>query len=106
MLSIGDNAFLACFNLKKVVFPPNLKEIHDFAFYDCVKLTSLRNTHSLTYVGKQAFNKTSITCGYLLENPKRYLYRDSISCPGFTYLNQKKQRFNQYGGLMFAMYYL
>ncbi|MBQ7226997.1 MAG: leucine-rich repeat protein, partial [Clostridia bacterium] len=64
---IGAGAFSDCFNLSSITIPEGIKTIQPFAFYFCVKLSSVELPNSVTHIGKEAFsacsNLTSITLG-------------------------------------------
>ena len=53
--SIGDNAFLACVNLKNVEFQPGIVSIGSYAFCSCSSLVELELKSGLKSIGTAAF---------------------------------------------------
>ncbi len=53
--SIGDHAFMECYNLKSVAIPSGLTTIGDYAFEYCTKLETITIPDSVTCVGDFAF---------------------------------------------------
>ena len=54
--SIGDKAFIICFDLTSVTIPENVFSIGQEAFEDCYRLTSITIPESVTWIGEQAFS--------------------------------------------------
>lgn len=66
---IGENAFLGCKNVKKVVFGSNVTQIGKNSFYKCGKLNTIQfKTGSVKKIGKNAFK--GIQKKYTLKCPK------------------------------------
>jgi len=60
--TIGEYAFKdARDSLKKVVLPSTIKEIKDYAFYECTKLSEINFPESLETIGYSVFYKTALT---------------------------------------------
>ena len=55
LTSIGDNAFLACVNLKNVEFHPGIVSIGSYAFGSCCNLAELELKSGLKSIGTAAF---------------------------------------------------
>ena len=65
--SIGDYAFDDCIGLTSVTIPNSVTSIGDYAFYGCSSLTSVTIPNSVTSIGDYAFYNcsglTSVTIG-------------------------------------------
>jgi len=60
--SIGDDAFLDCYNLTSIIIPNSVTNIGNFAFSDCHSLTNITFPNSITSIGYFAFSDcTSLT---------------------------------------------
>ena len=55
VVSIGDCAFLQCFDLSEIVLPHNLKNLGYQAFYYCSSLKSLSIPNSVETIGRRTF---------------------------------------------------
>ena len=53
--SIGDRAFVDCWNLNSVVIPDSVTSIGELAFSSCISLTSIVIPDSVTNIGRSAF---------------------------------------------------
>ena len=53
--SIGDRAFLDCYDLTSVTIPNSVTSIGNDAFYNCYGLTSITIPNSVTTIGDYAF---------------------------------------------------
>ena len=54
--SIGDWAFVNCIGLTSITLPNSVKSIGDFAFYGCSGLTSVTIPNGVTSIGDNAFD--------------------------------------------------
>ena len=61
VLFIGESAFSRCPNLEAISLNDGLKEIRDFAFLECGKLSEVELPASITSIGNKAFTKTALT---------------------------------------------
>ena len=57
--SIGENAFMGCYNLTNVTIPNSVTSIGEGAFSDCSGLTSIDIPNSVTSISSLAFNDCS-----------------------------------------------
>jgi len=57
--SIGNYAFLRCYNLSRVTIPSNVISIGNYAFDSCSSLTSITIPASVTSIGSVVFNRCS-----------------------------------------------
>lgn len=53
--SIGDNAFIECWNLMSIEIPNSVTSIGNSAFSSCISLNSVTLGNMLTYIGDHAF---------------------------------------------------
>lgn len=68
LLSIEPNAFAECYALSEIVLPKGITQISNFAFNNCSGLTSITIPDSITYIGNCAFSECrSLTNIYLPE---------------------------------------
>ena len=72
VVSLGDNAFYLCYNLKTVTIPDSVTSLGSKAFANCTALTTVNLPSSVTSIGDNAFLKcsslTEITLPDSLEN--------------------------------------
>ena len=59
--SIGDYAFVECYNLSSITIPDSITSIGDSAFANCSSLTSITIPDSVTSIGGFAFSGSSLT---------------------------------------------
>ncbi len=57
--SIGDFAFHNCLSLTSITIPDSVINIGDYAFYNCTFLTSITIPDSVTNIGEYAFDRCS-----------------------------------------------
>ena len=57
--SIGNFAFYQCLSLTSITIPNSVTSISDIAFYQCSSLTSITIPNSITSIGAQAFQNCS-----------------------------------------------
>lgn len=58
---INEAAFMGCTSLETVELPNTIREIQDLTFSECIKLSTITLPTNLEYLGKDAFNKSSIS---------------------------------------------
>ena len=58
--SIGDGAFVFCYDLTSVTIPASVKSIGDAAFGNCTSLSSFTIPDGVTSIGKSAFEVTGL----------------------------------------------
>jgi len=68
VISIGNEAFYACYGLTSVVIPNSVTSIGDWAFRGCVGLTSVTIPNSVTSIGSSAFEGCSSLTSITLPN--------------------------------------
>ena len=62
LIAIGDYAFYDCIKLTSIVIPNSATSIGTFAFGGCTRLTSVEISNSVTFIGSYAFyNCTGLT---------------------------------------------
>ena len=85
MTSIGDYAFNDCIGLTSITIPNSVKSIGIGAFYGCSELTTITIPNSVMSIGGYAFNRcsglTSITIGNSVTSIEDYTFTD---CSGLT----------------------
>lgn len=54
--SVGDDAFISCWNLQEITLPSSITSIGDFAFFDCDYLREITLPLSVMSVGDNTFN--------------------------------------------------
>ena len=59
MSSIGERAFSACQNLKKIVFYSGIRTIEEYAFYMCGSLEEINVPETITCINKGIFSDCS-----------------------------------------------
>ena len=59
--SIGDEAFMDCYNLKSVFIPEGVTSIGQHAFFRCNNLTSVTIPEGVTSIGEWAFANSSLS---------------------------------------------
>ena len=55
--SIGEDAFIYCFDLTSITIPNSVTSIGDYSFYECSSLTSITIPNSVTSIGDLAFSE-------------------------------------------------
>lgn len=70
------NGFEVCSNLRKVVLPESARALQDYAFYNCMKLSSINLEH-IEYFGSGSLCSDSLT---LREFPKSFKGRSINVC--------------------------
>ena len=53
--SVGDDAFISCWNLQEITLPSSITSIGDFAFFDCDYLQEITLPSSVTSIGDNVF---------------------------------------------------
>ena len=53
--SVGDDAFISCWNLQEIALPSSITSIGDFAFLDCDYLQEITLPSSVTSIGDNVF---------------------------------------------------
>ena len=70
--NIGNYAFSQCIGLTSITIPNSVRSIGDDAFYYCIRLTSVTIPNSVTSIGNYAFSQciglTSVTIGNSVTN--------------------------------------
>ena len=79
VIKIGDYAFDACGELKKIVIPEGVTEIGTFAFKDCEGLTRITIPSSVIRIGKFAISGCN-SLAHLSVNKKNKKYHSSEDC--------------------------
>ena len=83
--SIGDYAFYNCIGLTSVTIPDSVTSIGDYAFYNCIGLTSVTIPDSVTSIDDYAFygcsGLTSVTIGNSVTSIGELAFCD---CSGLT----------------------
>ena len=71
--SIGNNAFIGCKNISKVIIGSKVKIIGSKCFYNCPKLktVNLKNSTSLSKIGASAFKKNAKNRTFLLSSKNK-----------------------------------
>lgn len=67
-ISLADNSFNGCQNLKSIVFPNNLTTIGNYAFIGCTSLDTVIIPDSVVSIGRYAFEACAITDIAIPEN--------------------------------------
>lgn len=88
--SIGDSAFIGCFDLKSVNIPDSVTTIGEEAFYHCRNLKSVTLPASLTDIAMDAFENCPATFSVIsgtyaeewcIENDREYVSTEPASDP-------------------------
>ena len=83
--SIGDWAFYNCIGLTSVTIPDSVTSIGSYAFYNCKGLTSVTIGNSVTSIGYSAFeNCTGLTSVTIGNSVTSIGYRAFYNCTGLT----------------------
>ena len=92
LYTVGENAFLECTTLSKVILPNSITTIRNFAFSSCDVLESVHFPTDLTKIGKYAFNKCisleSISLPEGLKEIDSYAFYGCKSLADFTLPDQ------------------
>ncbi len=65
---IGDSAFADCSHIRKIILPDTLKEIKEFAFFNCKNLETIEGGNKLINIGRSAFQNCSSLDNVFLPN--------------------------------------
>ena len=85
VISIGNEAFYACYGLTSVVIPNSVTSIGDWAFRGCVGLTSVTIPNSVTSIGGSAFNGCSSLTSITIPNSVTSIGGSAfLGCSGLT----------------------
>ena len=87
LLVIGVSAFQGCRNLMDVVIPNGCEEVMDSAFYGCRSLRTIEIPASVSYVGRNAFPKSSVLIVKKKSMAERYAKKF-----GLTYAYRRGQQ--------------
>ena len=85
VISIGDEAFIGCFDLKSIIIPNSVINIGEGAFRSCFALTTITIPNSVTSIEAEAFahcyGLTAVTIG----NSVTYIGKKAfVGCFGLT----------------------
>ena len=79
VISIGEEAFISCDNLKSVTIPDSVTSIVKFAFYGCRSLISITIPDSVTSIGWAAFSECTSLTSVVFENTVGWRCASSLS---------------------------
>jgi Tfp pilus assembly protein PilF len=91
LTAIPDYAFDECISLTSVTLPNGVTSIGDEAFNECTSLTSVTLPNGVTSIGKEAFNEctslTSVTIPYSVTSFGYYAFYGCASLTSVTFEN-------------------
>ncbi len=83
--SIGDAAFVDCYNLTSVTIPNSVTSIGDYAFGSCSGLTSVTIPNSITSIGDGAFGDCTSLTSVTIPNSVTSIGNEAFrGCSGLT----------------------
>ena len=90
VIKIGNNAFLFCKKIKKVIIPGTVTSIGGAVFYNCANLTSVTIPNSVTSIGIGSFSYCSKLTSIAIPDSMRKIGERAFSyCSGLTSITFK-----------------
>lgn len=86
IVTLCEEAFYYCNNLKKVSLPDSLCVIRKYAFSGCQSLTQIDFPEKLWYIGDYAFSSSGLTEVYLPVDARSVFHTAFRSCDDLTFI--------------------